>query len=76
MSSSNTLLNFKVLLWHLGRHREGSTSLSPSPWPSFHSPEKPRTFTQREKNFTMKIFTFQFFTHFSSLIYIAFFLGR
>ncbi|NXG50356.1 ANO9 protein, partial [Psilopogon haemacephalus] len=38
--------------------------------------EKPRTFTQREKNFTMKIFTFQFFTHFSSLIYIAFFLGR
>ncbi|NXR09843.1 ANO9 protein, partial [Semnornis frantzii] len=38
--------------------------------------EKPRTFSQREKNFTMKIFTFQFFTHFSSLIYIAFFLGR
>ncbi|NXN14544.1 ANO9 protein, partial [Indicator maculatus] len=38
--------------------------------------ENPRTFSQREKNFTMKIFTFQFFTHFSSLIYIAFFLGR
>ncbi|NXW58244.1 ANO9 protein, partial [Eurystomus gularis] len=38
--------------------------------------EKPRTFSQRENNFTMKVFTFQFFTHFSSLIYIAFFLGR
>ncbi|NWX41574.1 ANO9 protein, partial [Steatornis caripensis] len=38
--------------------------------------EKPRTFSQRENNFTMKIFTFQFFTNFSSLIYIAFFLGR
>ncbi|NWU71551.1 ANO9 protein, partial [Pterocles burchelli] len=40
------------------------------------SPEKPRTFSQRENNFTVKIFTFQFFTNFSSLIYIAFFLGR
>ncbi|NWR56474.1 ANO9 protein, partial [Bucorvus abyssinicus] len=38
--------------------------------------EKPRTLNQRENNFTVKIFTFQFFTHFSSLIYIAFFLGR
>ncbi|XP_074741162.1 anoctamin-9 [Strix uralensis] len=38
--------------------------------------EKPRTFSQRENNFTVKIFTFQFFTNFSSLIYIAFFLGR
>ncbi|KYO41593.1 anoctamin-9 isoform X1 [Alligator mississippiensis] len=38
--------------------------------------EKPRTFSKRENNFTVKIFTFQFFTHFSSLIYIAFFLGR
>ncbi|NWV41944.1 ANO9 protein, partial [Grantiella picta] len=38
--------------------------------------EKPRTFSQRENSFTMKIFTFQFFTNFSSLIYIAFFLGR
>ncbi|NXG76792.1 ANO9 protein, partial [Baryphthengus martii] len=38
--------------------------------------EKPRTFSQRENNFIIKIFTFQFFTHFSSLIYIAFFLGR
>ncbi|NXC01890.1 ANO9 protein, partial [Orthonyx spaldingii] len=38
--------------------------------------EKPRTFYQRENNFTVKIFTFQFFTNFSSLIYIAFFLGR
>ncbi|NWI18429.1 ANO9 protein, partial [Crypturellus soui] len=37
---------------------------------------KPRTFAQRENNFTVKIFTFQFFTNFSSLIYIAFFLGR
>ncbi|NWZ10542.1 ANO9 protein, partial [Agelaius phoeniceus] len=38
--------------------------------------EKPRTFSQRENSFTVKIFLFQFFTHFSSLIYIAFFLGR
>ncbi|NXM68843.1 ANO9 protein, partial [Serilophus lunatus] len=38
--------------------------------------EKPRTFSQQENNFTIKIFTFQFFTNFSSLIYIAFFLGR
>ncbi|NXS35801.1 ANO9 protein, partial [Pomatostomus ruficeps] len=38
--------------------------------------EKPRTFSQRESSFTVKIFTFQFFTNFSSLIYIAFFLGR
>ncbi|NXK44724.1 ANO9 protein, partial [Chauna torquata] len=38
--------------------------------------EKPRTFSQRENNFTIKIFIFQFFTNFSSLIYIAFFLGR
>uniref|UniRef100_A0A8D2QC54 Anoctamin n=1 Tax=Zonotrichia albicollis TaxID=44394 RepID=A0A8D2QC54_ZONAL len=38
--------------------------------------EKPRTSTQRENSFTMKIFLFQFFTHFSSLIYVAFFLGR
>ncbi|KGL89638.1 Anoctamin-9, partial [Charadrius vociferus] len=38
--------------------------------------EKPRTFSQHENNFTVKIFTFQFFTNFSSLIYIAFFLGR
>ncbi|XP_072495672.1 anoctamin-9 isoform X2 [Notamacropus eugenii] len=38
--------------------------------------EKPRTFSERESNFTVKFFTFQFFTHFSSLIYTAFFLGR
>ncbi|XP_062974809.1 anoctamin-9 [Elgaria multicarinata webbii] len=38
--------------------------------------EQPRTFTEREKNITIKLFTFQFFTHFSSLIYVAFFLGR
>ncbi|XP_053142623.1 anoctamin-9 isoform X2 [Hemicordylus capensis] len=38
--------------------------------------EKPRTFSDRERNYTIKLFTFQFFTHFSSLIYIAFFLGR
>uniref|UniRef100_A0A8D0GXQ2 Anoctamin n=1 Tax=Sphenodon punctatus TaxID=8508 RepID=A0A8D0GXQ2_SPHPU len=37
--------------------------------------KKPRTFSERENNFTVKIFTFQFVTHFSSLIYIAFFLG-
>ncbi|CAM4584109.1 unnamed protein product [Caretta caretta] len=38
--------------------------------------ETPRTFSERENIFTVKIFTFQFFTYFSSLIYIAFFLGR
>ncbi|XP_054828852.1 anoctamin-9 [Eublepharis macularius] len=38
--------------------------------------EKPRTFSERENNFTVKIFILQFFTHFSSLIYVAFFLGR
>ncbi|XP_061465885.1 anoctamin-9 isoform X2 [Rhineura floridana] len=38
--------------------------------------EKPRTFTEWEKNFTIKFFTFQFFNHFSSVIYVAFFLGR
>uniref|UniRef100_A0A8D0C4D9 Anoctamin n=1 Tax=Salvator merianae TaxID=96440 RepID=A0A8D0C4D9_SALMN len=38
--------------------------------------EKPRSFSEREKSFTVKFFTFQFFTHFSSLIYVAFFLGR
>jgi hypothetical protein len=39
-------------------------------------PEKPRTFSERESKFTVKFFTLQFFTHFSSLIYIAFILGR
>ncbi|NXM48829.1 ANO9 protein, partial [Gymnorhina tibicen] len=38
--------------------------------------EKPRTLSQQENSFTVKIFIFQFFTNFSSLIYIAFFLGR
>ncbi|XP_078538853.1 anoctamin-9 isoform X2 [Lissotriton helveticus] len=38
--------------------------------------ERPRTFTEKENNFTVKFFTFQFFVHFSSLIYVAFFLGR
>ncbi|XP_036783082.2 anoctamin-9 isoform X4 [Manis pentadactyla] len=38
--------------------------------------EKPRTFSERERKFTIKFFTLQFFTHFSSLIYIAFILGR
>ncbi|XP_068964038.1 anoctamin-9 isoform X2 [Petaurus breviceps papuanus] len=38
--------------------------------------EKPRTFSERESNFMVKFFIFQFFTHFSSLIYTAFFLGR
>uniref|UniRef100_A0A8C3MY07 Anoctamin n=1 Tax=Geospiza parvula TaxID=87175 RepID=A0A8C3MY07_GEOPR len=32
--------------------------------------KKPRTFSQQENSFTVKIFLFQFFTHFSSLIYI------
>ncbi|XP_043938695.1 anoctamin-9 [Protopterus annectens] len=38
--------------------------------------EQPRTESAHENNFTVKMFTFQFFTLFSSLIYIAFFLGR
>uniref|UniRef100_A0A8C6VK99 Anoctamin n=1 Tax=Naja naja TaxID=35670 RepID=A0A8C6VK99_NAJNA len=37
---------------------------------------RPRSFSEREKSYTIKVFTFQFFTHFSSLIYVAFFLGR
>ncbi|XP_067849856.1 anoctamin-9 isoform X2 [Heptranchias perlo] len=38
--------------------------------------ERPRTLLARENNFSVKMFTFQFFTMFSSIIYIAFFLGR
>ncbi|XP_047451989.1 anoctamin-9 [Mugil cephalus] len=38
--------------------------------------EKTRTFAATEKSFTVKMFTFQFFTYFSSLFYVAFFLGR
>ncbi|KAF5913678.1 hypothetical protein HPG69_007593 [Diceros bicornis minor] len=38
--------------------------------------EQPRTFWERERKFTVKFFTLQFFVHFSSLIYIAFILGR
>ncbi|KAL0629024.1 Anoctamin-9 [Plecturocebus cupreus] len=38
--------------------------------------ERPRTFSQRESRFTIRFFTLQFFAHFSSLIYIAFILGR
>lgn len=38
--------------------------------------EHPRTFLERERKFTVRFFTLQFFTHFSSLIYIAFILGR
>ncbi|KAL4829636.1 hypothetical protein H8958_006551, partial [Nasalis larvatus] len=38
--------------------------------------EMPRTFSERESKFTIRFFTLQFFTHFSSLIYIAFILGR
>ncbi|KAM6980504.1 anoctamin-9 [Aplochiton taeniatus] len=38
--------------------------------------EKTRTFAATERSFTVKMFTFQFFTLFSSLIYVAFFLGR
>ncbi|XP_051885206.1 anoctamin-9-like [Pristis pectinata] len=38
--------------------------------------ERPRTPLAQENNFTVKMFTFQFFTMFSSIIYIAFFLGR
>ncbi|XP_026523948.1 anoctamin-9 [Notechis scutatus] len=38
--------------------------------------ERPRSFSEREKSYTIKVFTFQFFNYFSSLIYVAFFLGR
>ncbi|XP_073693179.1 anoctamin-9 [Garra rufa] len=38
--------------------------------------EKTRSFAATEKLFTVKMFTFQFFTLFSSLFYVAFFLGR
>uniref|UniRef100_A0A8C5S531 Anoctamin n=1 Tax=Laticauda laticaudata TaxID=8630 RepID=A0A8C5S531_LATLA len=37
---------------------------------------RPRSFSEREKSYTIKVFTFQFFNYFSSLIYVAFFLGR
>ncbi|XP_075994623.1 anoctamin-9 [Genypterus blacodes] len=38
--------------------------------------EKTRSFAATERSFTVKMFTFQFFTLFSSLFYVAFFLGR
>ncbi|MGH0157183.1 UNVERIFIED_CONTAM: hypothetical protein FKN15_033160 [Acipenser sinensis] len=44
------------------------------PWSVFA--EKVRSNTGKERNFTVKMFTFQFLTLFSSLIYVAFFLGR
>ncbi|NXD28155.1 ANO9 protein, partial [Spelaeornis formosus] len=46
------------------------------PWTFLPFLEELRTSSQREKSFTVKIFIFQFFTNFSSLIYTAFFLGR
>ncbi|KAL2077018.1 hypothetical protein ACEWY4_026522 [Coilia grayii] len=38
--------------------------------------ERCRSYAATERSFTVKMFTFQFCTGFSSLIYIAFFLGR
>ncbi|CAK6961992.1 anoctamin-9-like [Scomber scombrus] len=38
--------------------------------------EKLNSFAATERSFTIKMFTFQFFTLFSSLFYVAFFLGR
>ncbi|XP_043980341.1 anoctamin-9 isoform X1 [Gambusia affinis] len=38
--------------------------------------EETRSFADTENSFTVKMFTFQFFTYFSSLFYVAFFLGR
>nr|XP_020441450.1 anoctamin-9-like [Monopterus albus] len=38
--------------------------------------EKTNSHAARERSFTVKMFTFQFFTLFSSLFYVAFFLGR
>uniref|UniRef100_A0A672H6T7 Anoctamin n=1 Tax=Salarias fasciatus TaxID=181472 RepID=A0A672H6T7_SALFA len=43
---------------------------------SLSPPEETRSFAATEKSFTVKMFTFQFFTYFSSLFYVAFFLGR
>lgn len=40
------------------------------------SPEEIRSFASTEKSFTVKMFTFQFFTYFTSLFYAAFILGR
>ncbi|XP_006893399.1 PREDICTED: anoctamin-9 [Elephantulus edwardii] len=38
--------------------------------------ESPRTVSERESKLTVKFFMLQFFAHFSSLVYIAFILGR
>ncbi|EDL17995.1 Trp53 inducible protein 5, isoform CRA_b, partial [Mus musculus] len=38
--------------------------------------EESGTFSEQERKFTVKFFILQFFAHFSSLIYIAFILGR
>lgn len=38
--------------------------------------EKLNSLAATERSFTVKMFTFQFFTLFSSLFYVAFFLGR
>uniref|UniRef100_A0A8C8BNU5 Anoctamin n=1 Tax=Oncorhynchus tshawytscha TaxID=74940 RepID=A0A8C8BNU5_ONCTS len=38
--------------------------------------EENQSFAASERSFTVKMFTFQFFTLFSSLFYVAFFLGR
>uniref|UniRef100_A0A3P9H4C1 Anoctamin n=1 Tax=Oryzias latipes TaxID=8090 RepID=A0A3P9H4C1_ORYLA len=38
--------------------------------------ERTRSFSARENSFTVKMFTFQFFTYFTSLFYVAFLLGR
>ncbi|KAF7212918.1 anoctamin-9-like [Nothobranchius furzeri] len=38
--------------------------------------EKLNSSAAKERSFTVKMFTFQFFTLFSSLFYVAFFLGR
>ncbi|NXA58059.1 ANO9 protein, partial [Mohoua ochrocephala] len=46
------------------------------PWALLPFLEKPRTSCQRENSLAVKVFIFQFFTNFSSLIYVAFFLGR
>ncbi|EDL17994.1 Trp53 inducible protein 5, isoform CRA_a [Mus musculus] len=44
-------------------------------WPCL-IPEESGTFSEQERKFTVKFFILQFFAHFSSLIYIAFILGR
>lgn len=48
----------------------------PSPTPPLSSSEHPRTESEWENSFALKMFLFQFVNLNSSTFYIAFFLGR